>query len=75
MRRVAVGVMAQFDSAGAAHPLSVTWEDGRIYPIEAVMDVRPARTAANRFRYTVRIHGQSTYLYRAGDRWFMESAE
>jgi len=75
MRKVPVSVLTQFGTAGDAHPLSITWEDGRVYPIEAVMELRAARTAANRFRYTVRIRGQDTYLYRTGDKWFMESAE
>ena len=75
MRKVSVGVLIQFDTAGGVHPISVTWEDGRIFPIETVLDMRPARTSPNRFRYTVRIHGQDTYLYRDGDRWHMESAQ
>lgn len=75
MRKVPVGVLTQFGAAGDAHPLSVTWEDGRVYPIEAVTDLRPARTSPNRFRYTIRIHGQDTYLYRTGDKWYMESAQ
>lgn len=75
MRKVPVGVLVQFIANGDAHPLSVIWEDGREYPIEAVLDLRPARSTPNRFRYTVRIHGQDTYLYRDGDRWHMESAQ
>ncbi len=75
MRKVPVGVLTQFGADGGAHPLSVTWEDGRVYPIETVMELRPARTSPTRFRYTVRIHGQDTYLYRNGDHWFMESME
>lgn len=75
MRKVAVGVLAQFGTSGDIHPVSVTWEDGRVYPIEAVLEQRQARTSPERFRYTVRIHSQNTYLYRSGSRWYMESAE
>lgn len=75
MRKVPVGVLTQFGATGDPHPLSITWEDGRVYPIECVMDLRPARTSPVRFRYTVRISGQNTYLYRNGDRWYMESME
>ena len=75
MKKVSVGVLAQFGAMGETHPLSVTWADGRVYPIESVLDLRPARTDPDRFRYTVLIHGQEAYLYRTGDRWFMESAE
>lgn len=75
MRKVAVGVLAQFGADGSTHPISVTWEDGRIYPIESVLEMKNARTQPGRFRYTIRVHGQSTYLYRTGDRWHMESME
>ena len=75
MRKVPVGVLVQFGSSADVHPISVTWEDGRSFPIEAVLDMRPARNSPSRFRYTVRIHGQDTYLYREGDRWHMESAQ
>ena len=75
MRKVPVGVLAQFGTASDVHPLSVTWEDGRIYPVEAVLDIKPARSSPDRFRYTVRIRGQDTYLYRENDRWYMESAQ
>ncbi len=73
MRKVSVGVLAQFGADGSACPLSITWEDGRVYPIEAVIETKSARTQPGRFRYTIRVHGQDTYLYRSGDRWHMES--
>ena len=75
MRQVPVGVLVQFGAAADVHPVSITWEDGRVFPVEAVIDVRPARNSPMRFRYTVRIHGQDTYLYRNGDRWYMESTQ
>ncbi len=73
MRKVPVGVLTQFDAAGDAHPISITWEDGRVYPIESVIELRPARSSPTRFRYTVMIYGQETYLYRTGDQWHMDS--
>ena len=72
MRKVPVGVLTQFGATGEAHPLSITWEDGRVYPIEAVLEKRAARTAPTRFRYFVRVHVQETYLYSTGDMWYME---
>ncbi len=75
MRKIPVGVLAQFDIVGATHPISITWEDGRIYPIEAVLETRAARNMPGRLRYTVRVHGQTAYLYRTGDHWHMDGAE
>ena len=73
MRKVPVSVLVQFGASGDFHPISVTWEDGRIYPIDAVLDIRPARSSPHRFRCTVRIHDIETYLFRDADRWYMES--
>ena len=58
MRKVYVKVKAEFDTAGFLSPLSLTWEDGREFPIDRVLD---AQRAASRkaggigTRYTVRI--------------------
>lgn len=75
MKKIPVAVLAQYGTAGDVHPISITWPDGRIYPIDSILDLRTARTSAGRFRYTVTIHGQSAYLYRTGDKWFMDGAE
>ena len=75
MRKVPVSVLAQFDAAGALMPLSITWENGRIYAIDRVLDRRVSRISRENSRYNVVIHAQPTYLYRTGDRWYMEAAD
>lgn len=82
--RVYVKVASQFDSTGYMLPTSITWADGRTFPIEMVRDFRPAGTADNDFSgdcFTVLIHGQEKHLFferidprftgRLG-RWFVE---
>ena len=45
--RVYVKVSSDFDSTGYMQPTSITWSDGRTFPIETVRDFRPAGTADN----------------------------
>lgn len=75
MRKVPVGVLAQFDATGILMPLSVKWQNGRVYTIDRVLDMRVSRVNSDNRRYNVVIHAQEAYLYRSGDRWFMEAAE
>ena len=59
--RVYVKVSSDFDSTGYMQPTSITWSDGRTFPIETVRDFRPAGTADNGYSgdcFTVLIQGQ-----------------
>ena len=82
--RIYVKVASEFDSTGYMLPTSITWADGRTFPIEKVRDFRPAGTADNGFSgdcFTVLIQGQEKHLFveridkrftgRLG-RWFVE---
>ena len=84
MERVYVKANSDFDSTGYMQPKSITWADGRTFPIDAVRDFRPAGTANNNFSgdcFTVLIQGQEKHLFfehidrrfsgRIG-RWFVE---
>ncbi len=82
---VKVGVIFRED--GMMLPRSLTWEDGRRYAIDRVLDVRPAcaeRAGGQGDRYTVMVAGQQKYLFfehstEMGDsnlgRWFIERKE
>lgn len=80
--RIYVSVSSCFDATGYMQPVSITWSDGRTFPIECVRDYRPADdSAAGSDCYTVVIHGQEKHLFfertaplfrsRVG-RWFVE---
>lgn len=82
--KVYVDVDVLFDNAGNMHPKSLTWEDGTVYPIDKVLDVRPAhamRAGGQGDRYTIMIGGHGSYLFfeRSAKvkgcslgRWFVE---
>ena len=83
--KVYVKVTSDFDSTGYMQPRSITWKDGRVFPIESVKDFRPASTIEHSLPgdcYTVVIKGEMKRLYfeRSQDRfsshfgrWFVES--
>ena len=83
--RIYVKVTSDFDSTGYMLPRSITWRDGRVFPIDAVQDFRPASSVERGLPgdcYTVVIHGERKRLYfeRSQDRfsshfgrWFVEA--
>ena len=82
--RVYVKVNSDFDSVGSVTPRSITWNDGRIFTIEAVRDFRPASTLGPGYTgdcYTIIVKGEEKYLFfertHAADksrlgRWWVE---
>ncbi len=77
-RKVYVEVAAVFTAAGQVLPTQIRWEDGTVFPIDRVTDIRrAAATKAGGYglRYTVRIRGQQTFLFLDEDRWFVETRD
>ena len=82
--KVYVAVKADFNESGIMLPREITWEDGRRYPIDRVLDIRQAtamKAGGQGDRYTVRIQGKQSYLFfernasLSGNnigRWFVE---
>ena len=82
--RVYVIVNSDFDAIGYMHPRSITWEDGRVFPIDKVKDHRPASALRKDLQgdcYVVEIKGETRFLFfenfngMAGarfGRWFVE---
>ena len=86
MERIYVKVNSDFDATGYMQPRSITWADGRTFPIDAVKDYRPAacyRQGAEGSCYTVTIKGQKRHLFFEWTsssfasrvaRWYVEAA-
>ena len=82
--KVYVGVNASFEADGRMLPKTLTWEDGTVYEVDKVLDIRQAaamKVGGQGDRYTVSIRGQCSYLYfersmeLSGNklgRWFVE---
>ena len=80
-QRVYVEMRVDFSAEGAMRPVSLKWEDGRVFEIDRVIDIRRAASVAGSsgLRYTVKIMGQSrllffedTYSDTGQPRWFVE---
>lgn len=78
-RKVYVEVVSKTDTEGKVVPLSFRWEDGTLYEIDEVKDVRRAvstKAGGIGIRYLIRIENHETYLFFEDIkpyRWFMES--
>lgn len=80
IRKVFVAVTARFDREGQITPLSIEWEDGRVFAVDRVLDRRRAaslKAGGAGIRYTVRIQGRETYLFYdlCDKKWFVEGRE
>ena len=77
-RKVFVEVTATFNTEGRIWPISLLWEDGTVYDIDRVLDVRRAaslKAGGMGIRYTVSIGGKQSYLFYEEPRWFVEAKE
>ena len=77
--KVYVSVITAIDANGSIKPLSFTWEDGKSYEIDKIIDVRPAaslRAGGAGIRYTIRVRTREVYMFweevKGIHRWFME---
>ena len=75
-RKVYVEVSAVFTPEGQIMPRYIRWEDGTVFSVDRVMDIRHAaatKAGGCGLRYTIRIGGRQTYLFLDEDRWFVEA--
>ncbi|MCQ2557872.1 MAG: hypothetical protein MJ135_02020 [Oscillospiraceae bacterium] len=82
--KVYVDVELIFSSDGHMLPRSITWENGCVYQIDKVTEIRQApalRAGGIGDRYTIWVNGRSSYLFferilgQTGSvigRWFVE---
>jgi hypothetical protein len=81
-QRVYIEMRVNFSADGNMTPVEIKWEDGRIFEIDRVIDVRRAASDAGGMglRYTVKIMGQARRLFfedtwsdTGHPRWFIET--
>ena len=73
--KINLEVNADFDIDGNIRPRAITWEDGRVFEIDRILDARmaPAMVAGGLgMRYLCRIRGKVVKLFNDEGRWFME---
>ena len=73
--KINLEVIAAFDLDGNIHPKAIVWEDGRVFEIDRVLDVRRAaslKAGGLGIRYLCRIRGKEVRLFNDEGHWFME---
>ncbi|MDR1605307.1 MAG: hypothetical protein LBS10_11095 [Gracilibacteraceae bacterium] len=82
--KVYVPVLAAFNADGVLLPVRLRWEDGTVYRIEKVLDIRPAaaqKAGGQGDRYTIQVGGRQSYIFfersasvkgNSLGRWFVE---
>ena len=74
-RKHYVEVLSRTDEDGFVTPVSITWDDGRTFQIDRVLDRRHAaslKVGGTGLRFLVRIGETTTYLFYENPRWFVE---
>ena len=73
--KINLQVNADFDLDGNIRPRAITWEDGRVFEIDRILDVRRAaslKAGGLGIRYICRIRGREVKLFNDEGHWFME---
>ncbi len=74
-RKRYVEVLARHLEDGKVLPVSVTWDDGRVFSVDRVCDMRQAaslKVGGMGMRYIVRIGHATTCLFYEDPGWFVE---
>jgi hypothetical protein len=74
-RKHYVEVTAKFGPDGQITPIAVTWDDGRVFTIDRVLDARRAaslKVGGTGMRYLCEFNGKRTFLYFEDPAWFVE---
>lgn len=73
--KIYVAVTAEFGEDGSVRPTAVRWEDGRLFSIDRIIDVRRAaslKAGGAGIRYTIQVGSRITHLFQEESRWFVE---
>ena len=73
--KINLQVNADFDLDGNIRPRAIIWEDGRVFEIDRILDVRRAaslKAGGLGIRYICRIRGKEVKLFNDEGHWFIE---
>lgn len=75
MGKIFVQITAEHTIDGKVRPLAIKWEDGRIFEVDRILEVRQAASLKGGgagIRYTCRICNKQVYLFDDEGKWFVE---
>ena len=61
---------------GTIMPLAIHWNEGELYEIDRVIDIRPCaslKAGGAGIRYTCMIQGHQKYIWLEESKWFVEA--
>lgn len=74
--KVYIEVIAKYNQEGQVRPLKIVWEDGRVFEISRITDIRPAaslKSGGIGLRYSCIINTKPVYLFLDDNKWFIET--
>ena len=77
-RKAYVSVNVDVDKEGVALPRLIRWDNGQVFNIDQILyKCRAAskKAGGGGIRYTVLIRGRESFLFREGEKWFVEAKE
>lgn len=77
-RKAYVSVNVDVDKEGVALPRLIRWDNGQVFNIDQILyKCRAAskKVGGGGIRYTVLIRGRESFLFREGEKWFVEAKE
>lgn len=74
LNKVYVNVDYQVLAGGAVRPTQIHWHDGRTWNIKQTLHTCTSEGDFEGIRYTVLIGSAEKYLYRVGNKWYVEPA-
>ena len=75
MSKKFIDVDVNFNECGEVKPLRIKWEDGRVFEIDRVIDIRRAssrKSGGIGTRFTCMIRNKQVYLFQDENLWFIE---
>ena len=70
-----ITVIAKMDENSKVTPLQIIWQDGRIFEVDKILDIRKkasTKGGGKGLRYTVLIKNQERYIWLDDYFWFIE---
>ena len=69
-------MIVKYLADGTIMPLAIHWNEGELYEIDRVLDIRPCaslKAGGAGIRYTCMIQGHQKYIWLEESKWFVEA--
>ena len=70
-----ITVIAKMNSEGVVSPLKIIWDDGKVFEIDKILDIRKkasTKGGGKGLRYTIQIANHERYIWLDDYFWFVE---